>query len=670
MTERQSAAHVNRWCTRLPIIIATLGLAACGATLGEGPDTPDNQSPTSQVSSNTSTGGNPSGSSGVDAGAGVSAADAGSSTGSPNGSSSGPLVQTPIPTPCSQAPKKAQAALTTYCGSCHGSASAGMGGFKVVDDATALVTSGKVIAGKPDDSPIYKRMSTGTMPPASVAKRPGDPDIQAVKDWISCGAEDWNATSSAAPAFDFLTVDDRLSTMLRDVRSIANPTDRLRIRYFDLSMLANAGYSEAQLQVYREAVSFLANSLSTGRNVVAPRAIDKDKLIFRIDLRDYGWSAATWTAFEQIYPYAVIYDQNSRLFPFDEVSAEQLRDETGTQIPFIQGDWFISHGSRPPLYFDVLGIPGTLQELETQLGVNIDRDIADEQVLRSGFKNAGPSQNNRVIERHDLGGNRGALWVSYDFTDNLGDHDIFSHPLDFQENGGELIFNLDNGLQGYFVTNAAGVRQDKAPNNIVQDPAARDGAVETGISCMNCHQEDGQLPKFDEIRDFTLSTGASAAEIESVLGLYATQADLKDAFDRDQNLYRTARAALGISKVGATTMHTLDDTHLGLIDINGVAAAVGVTTEQLERALDASPQAFPPEVVTLRTTGGAVQRDSFESVLPDLITALGLGKQLVVSSRVGSSRATSTSATSTSTTSTSTGTSTRTGTTRTTTTTR
>jgi hypothetical protein len=507
-----------------------------------------------------------------------------------------------------------------------------MGGFKGVDDPIAILSSGKVIADRPLDSNVYKRMIAGTMPPPSVAKRPGDADIQAVKDWIACGAKDWNNPGVTQPSFSFLTVDDRLDLMLRDVRKISNPTDRLRVRYFDLSMLANAGYSETQIQVYREAVSFLVNSLSTGGTVISPRAIDPDKLIYRIDLRDYGWDEDTWTLFESIYPYAVIYDQDSRLFPFDEATAEQLRDETGTQIPFIQGDWFISHGARPPLYFDVLEIPATLGELEAQLGVNIDQNIADEQVLRAGFKNAGPSQNNRVIERHDLGGNRGALWVSYDFANNIADSDVFANPLDFQEDGGEAIFNLDNGLQAYYIINAAGERQDKAPTFVVQDPLSRDGAVETGLSCMNCHQEDGQLPKFDEIREFTLQTGENAAVIDAVLGIYATEAELQDAFDRDQNIYRTARAALGITKVTPTTMHQLDGTHLGLIDINAAAASVGVTAEQLERAIDASAQAFPAAVITLRNEGGSVQRDAFEEALPELIDALGLGQQLRVTS--------------------------------------
>jgi hypothetical protein len=220
------------------------------------------------------------------------------------------------------------------------------------------------------------------------------------------------------------------------------------------------------------------------------------------------------------------------------------------------------------------------------------------------------------------------LWLSYDFSDNLDLKNVFAHPLDFQEDGGEMIFNLDNGLQGYFVANAAGRRLDKAPNNVVQDPASRDGAVESGLSCMTCHQVDGQLPKFDEIRDFQLNAGANAVEIEKVLALYVPQDEMQAAFDSDQNRYRNARAALGLKRMTNTTMHQLDDKHLGVIDIEGVASVIGLHSEELKRAIDASPQAFPPEIVTLRTRGGGIQRDSFEAIVGDLIEALGLGQQL------------------------------------------
>ena len=618
------------------LLSAALGLSGCEAFVGAGPAAPYKIEADTSVMEQAGTSA-PAPANNMQASAGGKPAakpsptpptNASNPNPSPQAGSPAPVVSMP-PSPCDVAPQNALATLTTYCSACHSNPATAKAGFSTILDAPALLASGKVVKDQPQQSAIYKRISMGSMPPADVKKRPSAVDVSAIEAWISCGAQDWS-TLTAKPTAAFVSIDSRLDTVLRDVRAIPNPIDRERMRYIDLSSLSNSGYSSDQLQEVREAVSMLMNSLSRGRSVVAPAAVDKAKLIYRIDLRDYLWDSATWTQLEAQYPYAVIYDQDSRLFPADEVSAEQIRRETNTQIPMIQGDWFVSHASRPPLYFTLLQLPDTLGGLEQQLGVDIQRDIDTEQVQRAGFANAGPSQNNRVIERHELGGNRGALWLSYDFSSNLEIKNVFSHPLDFQEDGGEMIFNLENGLQGYFIANAAGVRLDKAPANVVQDPASRDGAVEAGLSCMNCHQTDGQLPKFDEIRDFQLSAGVNAQQIERVLAVYSQRAELQSAFDSDQNRYRTARAALGISKLTNSSMHQLDDRHLGLLDLDGVAAVVGLPASDVKRAIDASPQSFPPELVTLRTQGGGIQRDSFESIIANTIEALGLGQQLRV----------------------------------------
>lgn len=466
--------------------------------------------------------------------------------------------------------------------------------------------NGGVANGDPK-SPASTSSSSRTQPQASTDPTPG-------------------STTMQAPPF--LDIDTRLRTILTDLRAMPNPADRERMRYIDLSPLSNAGVAPEQLRLYREAVAFLMNSLSRGRTVVAPQPIDDAELIFRLDLRDYLWDAAAWAELERNYPYAVSYRQDSRLFPFDEVTAERIRDETNAQIPVIAADWFLSHASRPPLYHTLLDLPDTLAELEEQLGVSIRDDIADGQVMRAGFADAGSSQNNRVIERHDLGGSRGALWISYDFANNIGDRNVFANPVDFRADGMQLMFNLDNGLLGFFIANTAGQRLDKAPNSIVQDPASRDGAVETGLSCMNCHQRDGQLIKLDEIRDFQFNAGANAQQIAEVLALYPKPEELNALFAEDQGRYHDARTASGVSKLSNSTMHVLDDTHLGVIDVQGVAATLGLTTAQFQRAIDASPQSFPAAIVTLRAKGGGIARDALEAVFAELVEALGLGRTL------------------------------------------
>src|SRR5262249_49485488 len=154
-------------------------------------------------------------------------------------------------------------------------------------------------------------------------------------------------------------------------------------------------------------------------------------------------------------------------------------------------------------YYDLLQIPNNLAELERQLRVDAVVDVQQERVARAGFNGSGISRNNRVLERHDSV--HGAYWRTFDFNavpQNLTERDlllphrrdVFAYPLGpgagdntFQHAGGEAIFNLPNGLQGYVLVNADNQRLDKGPTAIVSDPKRPDRAVEAGISCIGCH---------------------------------------------------------------------------------------------------------------------------------------------------------------------------------------
>ena len=83
----------------------------------------------------------------------------------------------------------------------------------------------------------------------------------------------------------------------------------------------------------------------------------------------------------------------------------------------------------------------------------------------------------------------GELWRSYDFNSSKGTGNMFKDPMNLHPNGGEMIFNLPNGLQGYFVTNAIGTRVQEAPTGIVTDKFAEDKTVRNGLSCMRCHDQ-------------------------------------------------------------------------------------------------------------------------------------------------------------------------------------
>src|SRR5262249_59570863 len=112
---------------------------------------------------------------------------------------------------------------------------------------------------------------------------------------------------------------------------------------------------------------------------------------------------------------------------------------------------------------DAANLPGTDPELQKWPRTAPAEDIRLERVVRAGFNGSGVSRNNRLIERHEAGGV--VYWKSYDFASNTGRQNLFARPLGpggegVRPDGGEIIFNLPNGLQGHVLTDAQGRRLD------------------------------------------------------------------------------------------------------------------------------------------------------------------------------------------------------------------
>lgn len=531
---------------------------------------------------------------------------------------------------CRVSTEQAKQLLETHCASCHGGAP-GQGGFDGVLDINKMIDTGRIDPGRPESSPVYTLMSEGAMPPPSEQRRPSADDILLIRDWIACGAPT-QARASNAPTF--IDLNERLEVMLTDLKSF-DRADRSDIRYIDLYNLANGGYSEAELDVYRDAISFLMNSLSRGLRVAQPQRVDDRGLLYRIELSDYGWTADTWAALANVYPYAVLYNEDSQLFPIDEDTAERIREETGEPVPSLQADWFLAHAVRPPLYYELLNMPTTLAGLEAQLGIDIADNIARGRVDRAGFRQAGASNNDRVIERHELSASQGAFWISYDFADGIGRSDVYAHPLDFEPDGMQVAFNLPNGMMGYAIFDAEGARLDKAPNAVVRDVRSRDGSAEAGISCMSCHQNRGLIARADEVRTVFQNSGVGGAELEAVLSLYPPRETMENLFERDIERYGDARNVAVVLEMGDGTLHEIDDRHLDVLGLREVAAVLGIRTEELKRAIDASPQLFPAAVRALRSDGATVPRDGLEAVFPDVVRALRLGEPVKRAELVG-----------------------------------
>jgi hypothetical protein len=529
---------------------------------------------------------------------------------------------------CSKLAEQAEGILTQYCASCHSGGNK-QGGFGDVLDVEKMVAQGKIIPKQPDDSKLFMLVMGGIMP--RTKDKPSADEVDALSAWIECGARDWNPPwgGGAQGQAAYLSIDERLLLMYEDLRAIANPADRQRMRYIDLSHFSNAGSGADEIELYRQSVSLLVNSLSTGNRVVAPEPIDSDQLLYRIDVRNYGWSDRTWDLITAEYPYAVRYDPDSRLFPFDEDLAESIREDTGTVVPNIQGDWFLTHASAAPLYYDILGFADNILVLARDLGVDVNQEIEDSQVARAGFASSGVSVNNRVIERHEQPGFGGAFWLSYDFSSSEGEQNIFANPNDFRQEAGEGFFNLPNGLQAYFIQNAAFDRVDKADPAVVTDPHSRDRAVSPGLSCMGgCHLNQGIIAKDDELREYIAASGPDAATRERTFELYPEIDEMRALMKADSERYLEAVSETGYQIDDENAINLQVRKHQDVLHLADVAATLGIAEDDLLDAIGASPQTFPEEIVTLRGSSGTIYRDTLDEVFDELVEGLGLGEAI------------------------------------------
>ncbi len=301
---------------------------------------------------------------------------------------------------------------------------------------------------------------------------------------------------------------------------------------------------------------------------------------------------------------------------------KRLQAEMNCDIPSIRADWCISTASKPPLYHELLSLPFTDKELESRLDVDVVENIKNApgiRVLRAGFNNSGVSVNNRVVERHTS--RYGAYWKSYDFAGNIGKQNIFTNPLDFAHDGGEVIFNLPNGLQGYYIVNSSGIRLDEAPINIVSNPAASDPTVRTGLSCFGCHVE-GIKAINDQVRNVVENDDNPSYNKEHTLQIYVEQSRIDEALRKDAERYQRALEETGSVFGVVEPISRSYEEFNGPIYASYAAAEVGLETEVFLENIRENAGLRNLGLLALDSEGGSVKRDTWESIFKDVIFAL------------------------------------------------
>jgi len=524
------------------------------------------------------------------------------------------------PTELDLARAAAENILRSNCGQCHGSqltSTSASGGMNYIEDIDQLVQNGKITPLDSDKSFIIRRMRDGSMPPASsTGPRPSDQDILTVAQFIDNPLFWPNYAQHSTCDEQSLTLDDVFLAVANDLRDQDNDNDLPFLRYVTLSNRYNSGVCLSDLDEDRWAISEITNMLSNKTRIVPPVAIDKDRLIYRINIRDYGWNRQVrvggqqfqdgWEAIIANTPYAV---------PFDGPQAREIRTDTGTDVALINADALVDIASVGDLYYGLVGVDAnqTLDAfVQNTLRIDQQQDIDTGDAVRAGTTRSRVSRQDRLIERFDIGGRAGAFWQSFDVGSG---NNIFVDPFDFNAAGTEAIFTLPNGLLGFVIADQNGRIANES--NLLLDTFQDDFVARTAVSCAGCHAS-GFNNVTDEVGPFAATNRRdySFDEFQEIQQIYLSPADFTAQIQADSAIYQAAIKQVGIPVDQRDPVSNGFLRFQGDVDVTTAAGDLGFTADELKDNL----VFLNPQLRILNTV--AVSRKTFSQLFGDSMCQL------------------------------------------------
>lgn len=539
--------------------------------------------------------------------------------------------------------------LRSRCADCHGAAASSTE-FDVLS-ARSLIDAGVVKAGKPEESKLLKVLVTEDEETRMPQDLPAlsSSEIDKIRSWIADGAKDF-PSDVPVPKEDrrddsfsaIAGVDYVLKQILAHQRSLSSVQAK-STRYFSCNHLLTRGATRDELDLQRDALAKTVNHLTYARDPVMIEAVDGDTAtVFAVDIRKLGWHHESLKAvgshgkmlpslnnYDMLlleYPYAIAYEDSDT---YEKLKAEFMGPtQMVREIAYMRIDWFCSVATQPPLYHDIMHMPSHVQDLEREIvGINADAELTHRNVARGAVILSGVSRNNRAAERYVSP--HGAYWKSIDYATNKGDENIFRDPINLHGVGGEMIFNLPNGLHGYYLSTAAGDRLDSGPTEIVTDKFAEDKLVRNALSCIRCHDQGIKAFK-DSVRPAVESLPGNLGFSRSdVLKLYPKQEELSGYFKSDGGRFMSAlEKVLGhpqkVEPLAPVTRRFLEDP----ITLTTAAGELGLMKTGDLGAIFRSRQFAALGLVPLASQS-AVRRDTWEDYFDQIVRELGLGDAIV-----------------------------------------
>jgi formylglycine-generating enzyme required for sulfatase activity/mono/diheme cytochrome c family protein len=464
--------------------------------------------------------------------------------------------------------ERARNLLVDRCGGCHGAGASAPP--RDVASRDELVAQGMIVPEAPEGSKLLGEIVSGRMPRNGA--RLTDAEIDLVRRWIGDGGE-----RGVEPTRPLGPVEVR-RVVQADLESLDRGRQRLA-RYVVADHLPSVRVDAFGRYEAADALATALYTASRSPELRPPVALAEGR-VYRFLLSDQGWDPEVYAAVERGYPLA--FDPSGE----GAALSARIRDLTGAEVDVVALDWLVYAITQPPLYPVLVDLPASLDELERRLGVDRCAGAREGRAQRAGFRRSLISRNNRVVERQ----RDGAYWLSYDFARSDALADAIARPLGpectgldpaFHQDGGEVIYTLPNGWQGYALVDGQGRRLDvDAPVQIVADGTR---AITNPRSCIGCHAR-GMLPFKDDVRAATRPGSTGFATVQA---LYPEPAVMAAHVASDSERFMAAKIAGGVSPLRADDpVRALASRFEASVSASEVAALLGVPEERVAAALD------------------------------------------------------------------------------------
>ena len=451
--------------------------------------------------------------------------------------------------------------------------------------------------------------------PAPTRDNPGDTDASAAPGGAAAAPSAPTEPAPAAQSCDAFVSFDDLYTRIQQDLSRQDADDRLFLRYISLANRLNQGACPDDLEFDRLALIKAINSVSTDASIALPQPVGSDGALQRIDLRELGWDepiVVDGSAFTDKWEAVIAASEFAVEFSGDQ--ADDIKLKANTLVPVLNADALIDVALKDNLYYEMLGIAGSEDELLEQLGIDEEAQEEQKVVIRAGTSQSRLSRQPTVVERLELEDRAGFYWSRYDLADATAGQSIFSDPLGFQEDAILTIFSLPNGFNAYVIFDGAGVRQ--TDTEVVLDPG--EAEMENSVSCNGCHAT-GLNPISDEVRDYVQANSRdfNADDFQEIQDSFLEQAEIDATLRIDMQLYQSALARSGLDKLKIDPVEAVYERFDGDVDLGVAAGDLGLSADELRNNLALLSQQVDPQLSVLR--GGSLLRAGFEELyLPAL----------------------------------------------------